>query len=179
MTLGTVLLLVAIGLGIGFISGIVGIGGGVLVIPVLIYIFHFTQAQANGTSLAMLLPPIGIFAVVAYWRAGHVRLDFAGWLAVGFAFGAYGGARLVSSGWLNGGIIRILFAMLLLYIAARILIKPGGRVGVLLELYVITAAFGISYVLVRLVGGKWRKHPPAWLSSTAAPEAFSSTDFEI
>src|SRR5689334_18824349 len=72
MPLTTVLILLLIGLAIGTISGMVGIGGGVLVMPVLMFFFGFAQAKANGTSLAMLLPPIGIFAVLAYWRTDNI-----------------------------------------------------------------------------------------------------------
>ena len=95
MTPTTALTLIFVGFAIGTFSGMVGIGGGILVIPVLMFYFGFSQARANGTSLAMLLPPIGIFAVLAYWRAGNIDWATAGLLAVGFACGAYVGARLV------------------------------------------------------------------------------------
>src|SRR5437868_5790088 len=94
----TLLLVLAIGLAIGIVSGMVGIGGGVLVIPVLMFGFGFSQARANGTSLAMLLPPIGIFAVLSYWRAGNIDWPFAAALAIGFAGGAFIGAKLVNNG---------------------------------------------------------------------------------
>src|SRR5580765_8167162 len=83
------ILLAGVGLLIGVLSGLVGIGGGILVIPVLMIGFAFSQAEANGTSLAMLLPPIGIFAVLTYSRAGYVNWRFALVLAAGFAPGAY------------------------------------------------------------------------------------------
>ena len=70
MSVSTVMLVLLVGLLIGTVSGMVGIGGGVLVIPVLMFGFGFSHTKANGTSMAMLLPPIGVFAVLAYWRAG-------------------------------------------------------------------------------------------------------------
>ena len=120
------ILLAGVGLLIGVLSGLVGIGGGILVIPVLMIGFAFSQAEANGTSLAMLLPPIGIFAVLTYSRAGYVNWRFALVLAAGFAPGAYLGAWLVSKGRINPTALRILFALLLAYVAARLLFRPGA-----------------------------------------------------
>src|ERR1700761_6295767 len=92
------LTVLSVGVAIGTASGLVGIGGGTLVIPVLMVGFGFTQAQANGTSLAMLLPPIGLFAVMAYARAGNVNWSFAALLAIGFAAGAALGGVAVNRG---------------------------------------------------------------------------------
>src|SRR5690348_18362250 len=78
---------VLVGLAVGSIAGMLGIGGGVLVIPALVFLFGFSQKVAVGTSLAMLLPPIGIFALMPYWRDGNVRLGPAMLLAAGFAAG--------------------------------------------------------------------------------------------
>ena len=89
ISVSTACILILIGLAIGALSGIVGIGGGVLVIPALVLFFGFTQQKANGTSLAMLLPPIGILAVINYARAGTINWAFAALLACGFVFGAY------------------------------------------------------------------------------------------
>ncbi len=87
----TIVLALLIGVVVGVISGFIGIGGGVIVVPILVYAFKFTQHTAQGTSLAMLLPPIGIFAVMQYYRAGHVDLRWAILLAIGFAVGGYFG----------------------------------------------------------------------------------------
>ena len=106
------LALIVVGLIVGTISGMVGIGGGVLVIPILMIGFGFSQVKANGTSIAMLLPPIGIFAVMSYWRANNVDPGYAALLAIGFAVGAYFGARAVNSGTINPATLRILFSML-------------------------------------------------------------------
>jgi uncharacterized membrane protein YfcA len=82
-----------IGVAVGIVSGIIGIGGGVMVVPILVYGFKYTQQTAQGTSLAMILPPVGILAVLQYWRAGHVDVKMAVLLALGFAVGGYFGGH--------------------------------------------------------------------------------------
>jgi uncharacterized membrane protein YfcA len=155
------LVLPLIGLIVGIIGGMVGIGGGVLIIPILMIAFGFSQPLANGTSLAMLLPPIGIFAVIAYARAGYVEWRFAGLLAAGFAVGAYIGARLVSSGRINPTALRVMFALLLVYSAGRLLFRPGGRARAAIETTVLVSSFALAYGLGRLLG--WRlQHHPRW-----------------
>jgi len=151
--------LLLVGVLVGAISGMVGIGGGIVVIPILMIAFGFTQAKANGTSLAMLLPPIGIFAVLAYWRANNVDWNYALLLAVGFAAGAYLGARLVNSGWINPVGLRILFSVLLLYVAGRMLFRTGGRARAALETALLMGAFLLSYVVMRLLGQKLKRTP--------------------
>lgn len=89
----TFFLLSLLGLGAGIVSGLGGIGGAVLVIPALVFFFHFPQHMAQGTSLAMLLPPIGILAAWRYWKAGHVDLTAAMILAAAFVIGAAIGAH--------------------------------------------------------------------------------------
>jgi uncharacterized membrane protein YfcA len=69
-----------------------GVGGGEIFIPLLVYLFGFSQHQAQGTSLAVLLPPIGLLAALRYYHAGHVNFQVAGLLAAGFFVGAYFGA---------------------------------------------------------------------------------------
>ena len=86
------LLLCLLGASAGIISGLFGIGGAVLVVPALVYFFKYPQQMAQGTSLAMLLPPIGLFAVMRYWQAGQIQLKPALILAITFMIGAYFGA---------------------------------------------------------------------------------------
>lgn len=73
----------------GAVSGMFGIGGGVFVIPAMVYIFGFTQKTATGTSLGMLLPPIGILAFLQFYKAGHVSVPAVVLLVVGFLAGSY------------------------------------------------------------------------------------------
>ena len=108
----------ALGVVIGVISGTIGIGGGALLIPALVYFYGMTQIRAQGTSLATLLLPIGFFAFWSYYKAGHADLKLAMLLSVGFALG----------GWLGGGwaqhlsetVLRRGFAVLLLVLAAKL-----------------------------------------------------------
>jgi len=82
-----------LGIAVGVVSGFIGIGGGVIVVPVLVYFFKYSQQTAQGTSLTMILPPVGILAVLQYWRAGHVDVKMAVLLAIGFAVGGYFGGH--------------------------------------------------------------------------------------
>ena len=162
MSITTVFIVLIIGLLIGTVSGMIGIGGGVLVIPVLMFAFGFSQAKANGTSMAMLLPPIGIFAVMAYSGKGNIDWRFAALLAVGFAAGAYIGAKLVNLGWIHPTMIRILFALLLVYIAARLLFQPSGRARAAFGTSLLVGGFALTYVLMRLLGRYWNRRAPDW-----------------
>jgi len=81
-----------IGLAVGLVSGVVGIGGGVLFIPALIWLLGMDQHKAQGTSLAALLAPVGIFAFLEYYRNGNADLRVGLLLAVGFLVGGYFGA---------------------------------------------------------------------------------------
>lgn len=84
----------AIGLLAGVLSGLFGIGGGIVIVPLLILIVGFTTTQAVGTSLAALVLPVGALGAYEYWRAGQVDLKVAAVLVVGLLLGAYAGARL-------------------------------------------------------------------------------------
>ena len=73
----------------GAVAGMFGIGGGVFVIPAMVYLFGFSQKTATGTSLAMLLPPIGIAAFLQFYKSGYVNIAAAVLLIVGFLAGSY------------------------------------------------------------------------------------------
>ena len=122
MAWSVILGLLLLGSVIGIISGMLGIGGGILVIPALVFLFSFTHKQAVGTSLGMLLPPIGIFAFLQYYRAQQVNAWAAVLLALGFAAGAWGGAWLVTSGRVPERVLRVGFAMFIIYVAGN---TPG------------------------------------------------------
>lgn len=158
LSLGTVALLLLVGLVIGIIGGMLGIGGGVLVIPALVAIFGLPHEKAVGTSLAMLLPPIGVFAFLQYHRSGNAHVPMAIVLACGFAVGAYLGGRWVNSGAVPLDKLRLLFAFFLLYIAGNIIFArtdPTVRATVkTAALVLITAA---SYLALRAVGRRAEK----------------------
>ena len=73
----------SLGIGTGILAGLVGVGGGLMIVPALAYFFKMDQHTAQGTSLAMLLPPTGLFAFMQYYKAGHVDLVVAATIAVG------------------------------------------------------------------------------------------------
>ncbi|MBI3862315.1 MAG: sulfite exporter TauE/SafE family protein [Planctomycetia bacterium] len=118
------ILLLVFGVAVGLLSGLLGIGGGIVLVPGLILLFGFTQPQAQGTSLAVLIPPIGIFAALVYYQHGYVRLPVVGWLALGFAIGAFFGAHLVEH--LPLWVLRFLFGTLLLYLGFVFVLNPAG-----------------------------------------------------
>lgn len=89
-----VILLLLLGLLVGAISGIIGIGGGVLLTPALVFLFGFSQHSAQGTTIALLVPPIGILAAWTYYQAGDVNLKVAALICIGFFFGGLLGAKL-------------------------------------------------------------------------------------
>lgn len=90
----TVLTLVLIGVAAGMLSGFVGVGGGIIIVPALMWALGYTQHMATGTSLAVLLLPVGIFAVINYHRAGNLNWPAALIISGTFVVGAYFGSKL-------------------------------------------------------------------------------------
>ncbi len=82
-----------VGLVVGTLSGLVGLGGGIMIIPLLVYGFHMSQHRAQGTSLGALLAPIGLLAFIEYYKAGNVDVKAALLIAFGFLVGGYFGGR--------------------------------------------------------------------------------------
>ncbi len=110
-----------LGVVIGVVSGLVGIGGGALLIPALVLFYGMSQHKAQGTSLATLLLPIGVFAFWKYWKAGEVDLRLALLIAAGFAVGGWvGGSWAVR---LPDLVLRRGFAVLLMVIAVRMFFR--------------------------------------------------------
>ena len=119
MSLITVLILLIIGLLAGVISGLVGVGGGILMIPLLILLLGFTQHQAQGTALFAMLPPIGILAALNYYNEGFVEWKYAAIIAFAFVIGGYYGSKL-SIG-LPENIVRRVFGVLMLLAAIKLI----------------------------------------------------------
>lgn len=115
---------IAAGVLTGIIGGLFGVGGGEIFIPALIYIFGFSQHQAQGTSLAVLLPPIGILAAMRYYHAGHVDFKVAMLLALGFFVGAYFGAMGATN--LNAVVMKRIFGVFLLVISLHMVFGHSG-----------------------------------------------------
>ncbi len=115
--------LLLIGVAAGCLSGFIGIGGGLLIVPALMYFMGMSQMAAQGTSLALMLPPIGALAVMNYWRAEEVDLRAAGIMVVAFVIGGYFGSRLALS--LNPMKVRLAFGVIMLYVAVRMVWGAG------------------------------------------------------
>lgn len=152
------LALLATGLGIGAVSGMLGIGGAVMLVPVLVLGFGFSQGRAQGTSIGALIPPIGIFAAIQYYRNGLLDVRASGLIAAGFVFGALGGAALVP--YVPQIWLKRVFASLLIYVAAQLVFAdPSKRAGAMLPGAIAVAALWAVYGLRRLLGQKPK--PPA------------------
>ncbi len=115
------LILLAIGVVTGVMAGMLGIGGAIIMVPALVFIMGFSQQMAQGTSLAVMLPPIGIIAAYNYWKAGQVNIKFALILAVAFIIGSYFGSKLALN--LPQPVLKKIFGILLLLVAARMLLS--------------------------------------------------------
>ena len=112
--------LIIIGMLAGFVSGMVGIGGGIILVPALIYVMGYSQHMAQGTSLAMMIPPIGILAVYNYYQKGHVDIKVALILCIGFFVGAFFGSKLAVK--LPGDTVKRVFGVFLALAAVKMII---------------------------------------------------------
>ncbi|MFC1566801.1 TSUP family transporter [bacterium] len=115
------ILYIFIGLFAGVVSGLIGIGGGIIVVPSLIYIFGFSQYAAQGTTLAMLIPPIGILAAWTYYKHGHVNVSVAALICVGFVLGGLVGSKLAIGS--SEIVLRRIFGVCLMMIAGYMIVK--------------------------------------------------------
>ena len=120
MSTSTLLILTGIGILTGALSGMLGIGGAIIMIPALVYFMGFGQQMAQGTSLAVMLPPIGIIAAYNYYKVGQVNIKYALILATFFLVGSYFGSKLALN--LPQATLKKAFGILLLLIAAKMLI---------------------------------------------------------
>lgn len=123
MDVSTIVILMAIGLAAGILSGFVGVGGGVIIIPGLIYILGFSQFQAQGISLSLMLPPIGVLAFYNYYSQGHISktsLFYAGIMAVLFILGGFIGSKLALK--ISENLVRLIFGCILLYVAIQMIV---------------------------------------------------------
>jgi uncharacterized protein len=113
-------MLLGVGLAAGVAAGMFGIGGGLIIVPALLFLLGMKEKQAIGTSLAALIPPVGLLGAAEYYRSGYINIKYAALIAVGLFIGAYFGARIVIS--MPDVLIRRIYAIFLLVIAARMLI---------------------------------------------------------
>ena len=144
--MNTPLFLVAFGILVGIFSGVMGLGGGSIMIPIMVLLMGMTQQQAHGTSLAVMIPPVTLPAVIAYYLtrnpdgSRNVDVRVAAWMAVGVLFGSYFGARIANS--LPKESLKLVFGFLLIYVAGYTVFGKEhlGRSVVLATVLVLVAA---------------------------------------
>jgi uncharacterized membrane protein YfcA len=114
-------MLVSIGLFAGLLSGFVGVGGGIIIVPALVFLLGLTQHQAQGTSLFVLMLPVVSFAVLNYWKSGNVKWEYGLVIAMTFIVGAYFGSKLSLK--ISPGLVQLLFGILMAYISFRMILS--------------------------------------------------------
>jgi uncharacterized membrane protein YfcA len=121
MSISMLMILIVIGIVTGVMAGMLGIGGAIIMIPALVFFMGFSQQMAQGTSIAVMLPPVGILAAYNYYKAGHVDIKFALILAGTFLIGSYFGSRYALT--LPQAALKKIFGVLLLLVAAKMLLS--------------------------------------------------------
>jgi hypothetical protein len=119
MTSETVLLLILVGLAAGILSGMVGVGGGIIVVPALVLLLGFSQHEAQGTSLGLLLLPVGILAVLNYYKQGYIDIKVVAIMSVAFVLGGWLGSKLSLA--MPQETVKKIFALVLFYTAFRMM----------------------------------------------------------
>jgi uncharacterized membrane protein YfcA len=125
----TIIMLLIIGLLTGVLGGLVGVGGGIILVPALVFFLGFSQLDAQGTSLALIMFPVGILGVIQYYKEGHVDFKIVILLAIGFVLGSFLGSKISLN--INQQIVRKIFACLMIFIAIKMLFfdqqKPSQK----------------------------------------------------
>ena len=121
MTTQTILILVVIGLLAGILSGFVGVGGGIIIVPALVFMLGLTQHQAQGTSLFVLSIPVVILATLNYWKTGNVNWKYGLIIALTFVVGGYIVSKLSLK--MSPGLVKFLFGILMAYVSFRLIVS--------------------------------------------------------
>jgi len=116
-----ILLLLLVGLLAGILSGLLGIGGGILIVPSLVFVFGLSQHTAQGTTLALMVPPIGLLAAWTYYKQGSVDIKIAALICLGFFFGGLIGAKFATA--INASVLKRLFGVALLVTALKMILS--------------------------------------------------------
>lgn len=116
-----ILLFILLGIFAGALAGMIGIGGGIIIVPALIYLFSFSQKMAQGTTLALLVPPIGILAAWTYYKAGFVDVKAAAFIITGFIIGSFFAARYAVN--IEDSLLTKIFGVFLLAVAVKMIIS--------------------------------------------------------
>jgi uncharacterized membrane protein YfcA len=121
MTSSTILILLSIGLTAGILSGFVGIGGGVIIVPALVFALGLSQHEAQGTSLFVLMMPVVLLSVINYWKSGNVNWKFGLLIAVSFVIGGYIGSKLSLK--LSPGIVKLIFGVIMAFLSIKLMLS--------------------------------------------------------
>ena len=121
MDISTLIILILIGLFAGALSGFVGVGGGIIIVPALVYVLGLSQFEAQGTSLLLMLPPIGILAALNYYQSGSVNWKYALVIAIAFVAGGYFGSKFTLK--LDETFVKLIFGLLMLLVAIKMIIS--------------------------------------------------------
>ena len=119
MSISQLIILMIIGVLSGVLAGVFGVGGAIIVIPALVFILGLSQHEAQGTSLAFMLPPVGILATWNYWKAGHVNWKIALVLSLTFVVGAYFGSQISVN--VSDKLLRRIFGVLIMFMAIKMI----------------------------------------------------------
>jgi hypothetical protein len=136
MDIQTIIILILIGLAAGILSGMVGVGGGIIIVPALIFFIGFSQKMAQGTSLGILLLPVGILGIVQYYKQGQVDMRVVAIISLGFLIGSFYGSKIALA--LPQETVKKIFAVLMIVVAIKMMFfdkKPADTktAGVKLE----------------------------------------------
>jgi uncharacterized protein len=115
-----IFLYILLGVVAGIFSGLIGIGGGIIIVPVLVLLFGLSQHSAQGTTLALMVPPIGLLAAMAYYKQGFVDLKIAAFVCMGFFIGGLLGAKLAIG--IPGVILKKIFGVVLLAVSVKMIL---------------------------------------------------------
>ncbi len=121
MTTQTIIILVLIGILAGILSGFVGVGGGILIVPALVYFLGMSQHEAQGTSLFVLLLPVGIFAVINYSKSGQMDWKFGLIIALTFVAGGYIGSKLALR--IPPSIVKLIFGVIMAFVSFKLILS--------------------------------------------------------
>jgi len=130
MDLQTIIILILVGVASGILGGMVGVGGGIIIVPALVYFLGFSQHTAQGTSLGLILLPVGILGFIQYYNSCKTAgepIDFKviGLIAIGFVVGSYWGSRFAVS--LPQETVKKIFAVLMIVVAVKMLFLDKGK----------------------------------------------------
>ena len=120
MRMQDIILLLIIGLFAGFISGSMGVGGGIIIVPALVFLFGMSQQEAQGTSLGVLVFPVVLFAAYNYYKEGYINIKFSLFLIITFIIGGYFGSMLAVN--LSSATLRKIFGGLVLLVGIKMIL---------------------------------------------------------